>query len=375
MTTAAAASTASPAIGSQRILNFSAGPAVLPEPVIRQAQQDLWDLRGSGIGICEHSHRGPTFDAVIDEAVADCRALAGISDDYEVLFLQGGASLQFGMIPMNFLPSDGVADYPDTGVWTTKAIKEAQLFGTVNVAFKGSECGYDHVPADGELSLDPRACYLHYCSNNTIFGTRYETPPSTKAPLVCDASSEIFSRPIEVDRHALIYAGAQKNLGPSGVTLVIIHKAFMASSVRKTISMLDYAAHAKNGSRLNTPPTFGIYMMGLVFKWILAEGGLAAMARRNDEKAAPIYAAIDRSGGFYRGVSRPECRSRMNISFRLPNEELEKRFVKEAAAEGMDGLKGHRDAGGVRASIYNAFPTAGCATLASFMERFVASHG
>ena len=372
MTTAAPSKAAA---NASRILNFSAGPAVLPEAVIRQAQEDLWNVRGSGIGICEHSHRGPTFDAVIDEAVADCRALAGIPDDYEVLFLQGGATLQFGMIPMNFLASDGVADYPDTGVWTAKAIKEAKAFGTVNVAFRGADCGYDHTPADGELSLDPRASYLHYCSNNTIFGTRFEQPPATAAPLVCDASSEIFSRPIEVSRHALIYAGAQKNLGPSGVTLVLIRRDFMERKVRPTISMLDYAAHAKNGSRLNTPPTFGIYMMGLVFKWILAEGGLGEMQRRNDAKAALLYGAIDASGGFYRGVSRPACRSRMNVTFRLPSEDLEKRFVAEAAAEGMDGLKGHRDAGGVRASIYNAFPHAGCEALASFMRSFASRHG
>jgi phosphoserine aminotransferase len=360
---------------AHRVLNFSAGPAILPEEVVRQAQEDLWSIRGSGIGICEHSHRGPVFDAVIDEAVADCRRLASISDDYEVLFLQGGATTQFGMIPMNFLPQDGVADYPDTGVWTSKAIKEAKLFGNVNVAFEGSKCGYDHTPSASELSLSPNAAYLHYCSNNTIYGTRYELPPETSAPLVCDASSEMFARPIDVAKHVLIYAGAQKNLGPSGVVLVLIRKDFMTKRVRKVMTMMDYEAHAKNGSRLNTPPTFGIYMMGLVFKWILAQGGLEAIERHNEAKAKPIYDAIDASSGFYRGVSRPECRSRMNISFRLPSEDLDKKFVKEAAAEGMDGLKGHRDAGGVRASIYNAFPLAGCETLASFMREFAAKNG
>jgi len=375
MTTLSTDHTSGDATSSGRVFNFSAGPACLPEPVIRQAQQDLWNVRGSGIGICEHSHRGPVFDAVLDEAVADCRTVGGISDDYEILFLQGGATLQFGMIPMNFLPEDGVADYPDTGVWTTKAIKEAKAFGTVNVAFDGSACGYDHVPTREELSLSENAAYLHYCSNNTIFGTRFDVPPETAAPLVCDASSEMFARPIDVARHALIYAGAQKNLGPSGVALVIIHREFMSKAVRTPISMLDYARHAKGGSRLNTPPTFGIYMMGLVFKWILAEGGLEAIERRNEAKAKLLYDAIDGSGGFYRGVSRPECRSRMNVTFRLPSEELEKTFVAEAAAEGMDGLKGHRDAGGVRASIYNAFPIAGCERLASFMGEFASKHG
>ncbi|MBM4106017.1 MAG: 3-phosphoserine/phosphohydroxythreonine transaminase [Phycisphaerae bacterium] len=374
-TTAAPARPSASPNATHRILNFSAGPAVLPEEVIRQAQQDLWDVRGSGIGICEHSHRGPVFDAIIDEAVADCRRLASIGDDHEVLFLQGGATLQFGMIPMNFLAADAVADYPDTDVWTTKAIKEAQLFGRTNLAFEGAKSGYDHVPTTSELSLSPNAAYLYYCSNNTIYGTRYDAPPKTTAPLICDASSEMFSRPVDIDRHALIYAGAQKNLGPSGVVLVIIRKDFMVKKVRKVTVMMDYEVQAKNGSRLNTPPTFGIYMMGLVFKWILAQGGLAGMERRNDEKAKVLYDAIDGSGGFYRGVSRPECRSRMNVSFRLPSEDLEKRFLKEAAAQGMDGLKGHRDAGGIRASIYNAFPKSGCEALASFMKSFVAKNG
>ena len=360
---------------TDRILNFSAGPGVMPEPVLERIREDVWNIDGSGIGVLEHSHRGPVIDRVFDEATARVKSLAGLGDDHEVLFLQGGASTQFGMIPMNFLPQDGVADYPDTGVWTSKAIKEAKLFGHVNVAFEGSKCGYDHTPSASELSLSPNAAYLHYCSNNTIYGTRYELPPETSAPLVCDASSEMFARPIDVAKHVLIYAGAQKNLGPSGVVLVLIRKDFMTKRVRKVMTMMDYEAHAKNGSRLNTPPTFGIYMMGLVFKWILAQGGLEAIERHNEAKAKPIYDAIDASSGFYRGVSRPECRSRMNISFRLPSEDLDKKFVKEAAAEGMDGLKGHRDAGGVRASIYNAFPLAGCETLASFMREFAAKNG
>src|SRR5688572_19201653 len=318
---------------SDRIYNFSAGPAVLPEEVIHQAQQDIWNIFGSGIGIMEHSHRGPVFDRVIDEAKADCRAIANISDDYEVLFLQGGATTQFAMIPMNYLSPETIADYPDTGVWTTKAIKEAKYFGKVNVAFEGSKVGYTYVPADSEIKQSPNAVYLHYCSNNTIYGTRYNKPPTTKAPLIVDASSEIFSRPIDVKKHALIYAGAQKNLGPSGVVLVIIRKDFVERGKKDLPSMFSYANHAKNDSRLNTPPTFGIYVMGQVFKWILRQGGLAAMEKRNAEKAKLIYDAIDSSKGFYRGVARADSRSHMNITFRTASEDFDKKFVAEASKE------------------------------------------
>jgi phosphoserine aminotransferase len=379
MTTASMPVTASPPASKpktgKRIFNFSAGPAVMPESVLRQAQDDLWNVAGSGIGILEHSHRGKVFDKIIDEAVADCRAVGSISDDYEVLFLQGGATLQFAMIPMNFLHPGRTADYPDTGVWTSKAIKEARCVGSVNVAFEGKACHYDHIPADGELKLTPNAAYLHYCSNNTIYGTQYQAPPRTTAPLICDASSEMFSRPIDVNRHALIYAGAQKNLGPSGTALVIIRKDFLKTAKTGLPTMLSYAAHAEQGSRLNTPPTFGIYLMGLTFKWILAQGGLKEIAKRNEAKAKLLYDAIDGSGGFYRGVARPDSRSLMNVSFRTPSEELDKRLIKESEANDMDGLKGHRDAGGLRASIYNAFPIEGCRALAQLMKDFAARNG
>jgi phosphoserine aminotransferase len=360
---------------SKRIFNFSAGPAVLPEAVLRQAQQDLLNIAGSGIGILEHSHRGPVFDRVIAEAEADCRALANISDDYAVLFLQGGATLQFSMVPMNFLTPESVADYPDTGVWTTKAIKEAKLFGKVNVAFDGAKTKYDHVPADSELKLSPDAVYLHYCSNNTIYGTQYQRAPRTSAPIVCDASSDIFSRPIDISAHALIYAGAQKNLGPSGTVLVIIRKDMIEKGRQGLPSMLSYANHAKEDSRMNTPPTFGIYLMGQVFKWIAAEGGLQGMGQRNAEKARLIYDAIDQSGGFYVPVARKDSRSNMNITFRSPSEDLDKKFIAEAAKLEMDGLKGHRNAGGMRASIYNAFPRKGCELLAQFMNDFAQRNG
>jgi phosphoserine aminotransferase len=362
----------------KRIFNFSAGPAILPEEVLLQCQQDIWSIFESGVGIMEHSHRGPVFDRVIDEAKADCRAIANISDEYEVLFLQGGATTQFAMIPMNFLSPETIADYPDTGVWTTKAIKEAKLFGKVNVAFEGSKVNYAYVPSDSEIKQTPTppgAAYFHYCSNNTIYGTRYAKTPSANSPLIADTSSDMFSRPIEISKHAMIYAGAQKNLGPSGVVLVIIRKDFMAKGRKDVASMFSYENHAKNDSRLNTPPAFGIYVMGQVFKWILKNGGLAGMEKRNAEKAKVVYDAIDSSNGFYKGHARADSRSHMNITFRSPSEDMDKKFLAESAKHEMDGLKGHRDTGGMRASIYNAFPVEGCRALADFMREFAKRNG
>jgi len=375
MTTATTSTFAESKALAKRIYNFSAGPAFLPEEVIRQAQQDIWSIFNSGIGVMEHSHRGKEFTRVLGEAEADCRAVGNISDDYAVLFLQGGATTQFATIPMNFLGPEQTADYPDTGVWTTKAIKEAKLFGNVNVAFEGKDCKYDHTPTADELSLTDNAAYLHYCSNNTIFGSRYHTPPQTGAPLICDMSSDIFSRTLDVNAHALIYAGAQKNLGPSGTALIIIRRDFMETGKDGLPIMFDYRKHAASGSCLNTPPAFGIYMMGQVFKWILAQGGIASLEKRNEEKAKLIYDVIDNSGGFYRGISQTACRSMMNVSFRTPSDELDKKFVEETLAQDMSGLKGHRSAGGLRASIYNAFPRKGCETLAEFMNEFAAKNG
>lgn len=377
MTTVAAKPAAAKLVtlGGKRIFNFSAGPAVLPEIVLHQCQQDIWNIFDSGIGIMEHSHRGPVFDRVLDEAVADCRKIASFNDDYEVLFLQGGATTQFAMIPMNFLPADGAADYLDTGVWAGKALKEAKLFGKVNTAFDGSKSNYDHVPAANEISLTPGAAYTHYCSNNTIYGTEFTSPPKTNTPLACDASSDIFSRPIDIKSHALIYAGAQKNLGPSGVVLVILRKDFLAKARTGLPTMLSYATHAKEGSRHNTPPAFGIYVMGQVFKWILSNGGLEGMFKKNTDKAKVIYDAIDTSGGFYKPHARKDSRSLMNITFKLGSEDLEKKFLKEAQGREMDGLKGHRNVGGIRASIYNAFPAEGCKALADFMREFAKKNG
>jgi phosphoserine aminotransferase len=347
-------------VSSERIFNFSAGPAVLPEEVLRQAQADLWNIAGSGIGILEHSHRGPVFKKILEETDADLRRLGSIGDEYHVLFLQGGASLQFAMVPMSFLGGGRSADYLDTGSWTKKAIKEAKRFGGVNVAFEGAASGYDHIPQAAEIKLDDGAAYTYYCSNNTIYGTEYRNPPSTRTPLVCDASSDIFSGPVAIAEHALIFAGAQKNLGPAGCTLVIIRKDFAERAADDLPSMLDYRQHAEKDSCLNTPPAFGIYVIGQVAKWIEREGGLQAMERRNEAKAAVVYDAIEASGGFYRPVARADSRSRMTVTFRTPDENLDATFVKEAKSQGLDGLKGHRSVGGLRASIYNAFPQAGC---------------
>jgi phosphoserine aminotransferase len=375
MTTTTTTSPAETKALGKRIYNFSAGPAVLPEEVLLQARQDIWSIDGSGIGILEHSHRGKVFTSVIEQAAADCRRIADIGDDHHVLFLQGGATLQFATVPMSFLTADRTADYIDTGSWTAKAIKEAKPFGHVNIAFDGSKTSYDHVPADNELSVTAGAAYSYYCANNTIYGTEFGEPPTTGSPLVCDASSDILSRPIDVSRHALIFAGAQKNLGPAGCTLVIIRKDFLDRAATGLPSMLDYRKHADKGSCLNTPPAFAIYVMGQVFKWIQGQGGLQALGARNEEKAGIVYDAIDGSGGFYRPVARPDSRSWMNITFRTPDGELDKKFIEEAAAHDMSGLKGHRSVGGLRASVYNAFPRQGCEVLASFMRDFAARSG
>ncbi len=375
MKTTSAATIAEAKTAGKRIFNFSAGPAVLPEEVLQQARADLWNIADSGIGILEHSHRGEVFERIIKEAEADCRAIAGISDDYHVLFLQGGATLQFAQVPMSFLSPEATADYLDTGVWTSKAIEEARRFGSVNVAFAGDRTGYDHVPSAAEITPDADAVYTWYCSNNTVYGTQYAAPPQAPTPLVCDASSDIFSRPIDVGRHAIVLAGAQKNLGPAGCTLVIIAKDFLERAREGLPSMLDYRLHANQGSLLNTPPVFSIYVMGLVFKWIQKQGGLPELKRRNDSKAQIIYDAIDKSGGFYRPVARADSRSKMNLTFRTPSKELDSRFVKESSAYDMSGLKGHRSVGGLRASIYNAFPRAGCEALASFMREFASKNG
>ncbi len=358
-----------------RILNFSAGPAAMPEEVLHEIQADLMDLRGSGIGILEHSHRGPVFEEVLSDALQDYRRVGRIPDSHEVLFLQGGGTLQFAMVPMNFLVPGATADYLDTGIWAHKAMVEARKVGSVHCAFDGASHRYSFVPKREDIVSSPSAAYLHYCSNNTVYGTRFETAPATGAPRVVDISSEAFARPHDFGSHVLTYACAQKNLGPSGIVLVVVDREFLAKATKSLPSMLSYADHVKAGSRLNTPNTFGIYAMGRMIRWIERNGGAEAFERRNAEKSRIIYDVIDQSAGFYRGLARPDSRSHVNVSFRLPNEQLDDLFVTEAAANSMDGLRGHRDAGGIRASMYNAFPIEGSRQLAVFMREFAARHG
>jgi len=361
---------------TERIFNFAAGPAVLPEAVLQEAQRDLLALPGVGMSVLEISHRSKTFEAIIDGCEADLRALANVPASYKVLFLQGGASLQFSMVPMNILPAGGKADYILTGSWSKKAVTEAKKVGTVQIAASTEAENFSRIPQPSEIRADPEAAYLHFTTNNTIFGTEWEKEPEAGAvPLVADASSDIFSRPIDVSKYALIYAGAQKNLAPAGVTLVIIRDDMLARSPKNLPTMLDYNTHAKEKSLYNTPPVFTIYVMRLVMKWLVAQGGLEAIGRRNAEKAGLLYAAIDGSGGFYKPHAQPGSRSNMNVAFRLPSEDLEKTFVAETKANGIDGLKGHRSVGGIRASIYNAFPKAGVEALVSFMKDFAKKSG
>ena len=359
----------------QRIHNFAAGPAVLPVPVLEEIQRDLIALPGVGMSVLEISHRSRPFESILAKAEADIRTLASIPSNYKVLFLQGGASMQFSMVPMNLLTAGATADYIDSGSWADKAIKEAKKVGAVNVAATTKAENYSRVPRQDELKLTAGAAYVHMTSNNTIEGTEYKDLPSVGGtPLVSDTSSDMFSRPIDVSRHALIYAGAQKNMGPAGVTVVILRDDLLPRSQKTLPTMLNYAVHAENGSLYNTPPAFGVYALGLVMKWLIAQGGLSAIAAVNERKAAKLYAEIDRTG-FYRGTADKDSRSLMNVTFRLASEELENMFVKESTAAGLDGLKGHRSVGGMRASIYNAFPEAGVDALVAFMQEFERKHG
>ena len=363
---------------THRIYNFSAGPAVLPMPVLEEIQRDLVALPGVGMSILEISHRSKTLESIMEQAEADIRSLAHIPDNYRVLFLQGGASLQFSMVPMNLLDAAAVADYIDAGSWAEKAVDEARKVGRVHLAASTKAEHYARIPEPHEMTFTPGAAYVHMTSNNTIEGTQYRRLPDVgDVPLVSDTSSDMFSRPLDISRHALIYAGAQKNMGPAGVTLVIIRDDLVrASSLRTSAlpTMMSYAVHAQHRSLYNTPPAFAVYALGLVMKWLLAQGGLAGIADVNERKAATLYAEIDRTG-FYRGTAAVADRSLMNVTFRLPTEELEKRFLGEAAKAGIDGLKGHRLIGGMRASIYNAFPEEGVGALVGFMREFERQHG
>jgi phosphoserine aminotransferase len=360
----------------KRIYNFAAGPAILPEPVLKEAQEQLWALPGVGMSVLEISHRSKIFDKIITEAKASLKSLLDISDNYDILFLQGGASLQFSMVPLNLMVKNKKADYLVTGSWSKKAVKEAKRVGTVNIAASSEEGNFKRIPKQEELKLDPQADYVHFTSNNTIFGTQWQKEPEVRnVPLVCDASSDILHKKIEVSKYALIYAGAQKNMGPSGVTFIIIRKDMLERSSDSLHTLLNYKTHVENNSLYNTPNVFGVYIVGLVTKWLNSLGGLDGMYKINKEKADMLYKCIDESGGFYKGHADKDSRSLMNITFNLATEDMEKKLVSEATAAGFDGLKGHRSVGGLRASIYNAFPMKGVEDLVSFMKDFQKKNG
>jgi phosphoserine aminotransferase len=360
---------------TKRVFNFNPGPGTLPLEVLEQAQAELLDFKGTGMSVMEISHRSKEFEAVIEDAAADLRSLLSIPANYKILFLQGGASLQFTMLPMNLLPANSSADYIVTGVWGKTAIKEARKIGKARTAANTEADGFTSIPAT--LDLDPQAAYLHFTSNETIHGIEYftEPPPPAGVPLICDASSDFISRPIDVSKYGMLYAGAQKNAGPSGVTIVILREDLLERIPANLPVMLDYKALAESGSLYNTPPSFSIYMVGLVFQWAKKLGGLSAIEKINRTKAELVYNAIDNSGGFYRGHAQPAVRSRMNIPFRLPSEELEETFAKEAKSAGLIGLKGHRSVGGMRASIYNAMTVEGTQALVAFMAEFQRKNG
>jgi len=360
---------------TQRAYNFNAGPSALPLEVLENAQQQLVNFRNSGMSIMEMSHRSAIFDEVHNEAIALLKKLYAIPENYEVLFLQGGASLQFTMVPMNFLQADKKASYVLSGSWSEKAFKEAKLFGTPVEAASTKENNYRNIPALSDIQFNEDDAYVHITSNNTIYGTQWKEFPETgNVPLVADMSSDILSKPVDVSKFGIIYAGAQKNLGPSGVTVVIIRKDLLEKANKEIPTMLKYTTHADGNSLYNTPPTFGIYMLGEVLKWVEAKGGVEAVAKLNEAKAQVIYDAIDNSNGFYKGHATPESRSLMNITFRVADEELEKQFLAEAKAAGFIGLNGHRSVGGCRASTYNAVPLETCEALRDFMVAFQQKH-
>jgi phosphoserine aminotransferase len=360
----------------QRCYNFSAGPATLPLKALQKAQEDLSCFPGAGASVMEISHRSKEFAAIHAQTKENIKSLLKLPDNYHVLFLQGGASMQFAMLGMNLLQGKS-ADYVQTGSWANKAIAEAKRFGEVNIAWNGKEDNFNRMPQSSELSLNPDAAFVHFTANETIQGIQFASAPeSNGVPLICDMSSEILSRPIDVEKYGLIYAGAQKNIGPSGLALVIIRDDMLQGLPENTPSMLDYSVLVKNDSLYNTPPTFGIYMVGLTTQWLLDEiGGLDKVAEHNQAKAQLLYDTIDNSGGFYKGHALLDSRSLMNVTFTMADEATEKEFVTQATAKGMVGLKGHRSVGGCRASIYNAMPVEGCQALADFMVEFQKTKG
>lgn len=361
---------------TQRIYNFNAGPAVLPLEVLKAVQDEMLNYQATGMSILEISHRSKAYEEVNRQAEATLKELLGLGDDYRVLFLQGGASTQFAMVPMNFLPSGRTADYILTGSWSEKALKEAKLFGNTHVAATTADGNYKRIPNRDQIQLSDNPAYVHITSNNTIFGTQWkEYPCFGQVPLIADMSSDILHKPFAADKFSLIYAGAQKNLGPSGVTVVIARKELLENNRKDIPTMMRYETHAKNDSLYNTPPAFSVYVLNLVLQWVKNQGGLAGMQKRNEEKAALIYDAMDQSNGFYRGHAEKDSRSVMNITFRLPSEEQEKAFAGEAEKAGFIGLKGHRSVGGLRASVYNAMTVEGCRALQQFMLYFQKKNG
>ena len=358
-----------------RVFNFSAGPAALPEAVLERAREELLDWHGAGMSVMEMSHRGKEFMSIAQQAEADLRELMAIPDNYKVLFLQGGASLQFAMVPLNLMGQGGRADYYLTGAWSKKAIAEAKRFGEVKVVADTSDSKFTTLPAEGSVSFSPDAAYVHYTPNETIQGVEFPYVPDTgDIPLVADMSSTILSRPIDVSRFGIIYAGAQKNVGPAGLTLVIVREDLIGKAAENVPVMLNYATHAENGSMYNTPPTYAWYLAGLVFQWLKEQGGLERMAEINRRKAAMLYDAIDASDFYDNPVEKP-FRSWMNVPFTLANPDLDAKFLEEAAAAGLKTLKGHRSIGGMRASIYNAMPEEGVKALVDFMAEFERRNG
>ena len=359
-----------------RVYNFSAGPAMLPEEVLQQAKDELLDWHGSGMSVMEMSHRGKEFIAIAEKAEADLRELMGIPANYKVLFLQGGASAQFAMVPMNLLHGKKSADYVNTGEWSKKAIKEAKKFGGVNVVATGEATNFSTVPPQKDWKSDPDAAYLHYTPNETIGGVEFSFVPETgSVPLVADMSSTILSRPVDVTKYGVIYAGAQKNIGPAGLTIVIVREDLMGQALSGTPAMFDYKTQADAGSMYNTPPTYAWYIAGLVFEMLKKKGGLKAMAEVNQRKAAKLYAFIDASGGFYKNPVEKHSRSWMNVPFTLKDAALDEPFLKGTKAAGLVQLKGHRSVGGMRASIYNAMPEAGIDALIAYMQDFMKKNG
>lgn len=386
-------SSAVTAAASGRIFNFSAGPGCLPEEVLRQIQEDVFNIKGSGVGILEHSHRAKVYDRVLAEAFEDFRKISNLPSNYHVLFMTGGATSQNFLVPANLKPQDQAADYITTGYWAEKSLEQAKIYGAVHEAFTSKDKNHSYIPTDEQIKYSEKPAYVHMCSNNTIFGTEWheivggkntwrDRAPKVPAgvPIVCDMSSDIYSRPVDFTKYGMVYAGAQKNLGAAGTTVVVIRDDLASKKVRDLPWMLKYETFAKDESRPNTPPVFAIYICGLVFKWILAQaqGGkhcLEVIHERNIRKAGLVYDVIDKSGGFWKGCAQPNARSLMNLTFKTPSPELDEKFCKESTAAGLDAMKGHRSAGGMRASMYNAMPEAGCKALADFMREFERKNG